>query len=90
MDAFKAPNSKHQHPKKRQTSTSKTLIARSVWSFEYWNFSGAWRLELGAWSFQLAVAKIEKTCNRNASWSVITYETRAMKSTREIKTNKQQ
>jgi hypothetical protein len=46
---MKAPNSKLQHPEKLQTPSSKeTARAREL--FGYWNFSGAWMLELGAFA----------------------------------------
>src|SRR5438132_13359499 len=54
----KLQNSKHQAPKKQQAPSSKT-DPRGVcpcirfWAlvFEFWNFSGAWGLGVGAWGF---------------------------------------
>src|ERR1039458_5168729 len=49
---IKTPSSKHQHPEKLQTSTSKQSCASRVLVLGAWNFSGAWRLLLGAFPKQ--------------------------------------
>src|SRR5579862_6035284 len=47
-----APNSKLQAPKKLQTSNSKRK-ARAILKLGFWNFSGAWSLEIGTFLVSL-------------------------------------
>jgi hypothetical protein len=44
-----APKSKLQAPEKHQASSSKRGV-RILLEFDVWDFSGAWMLELGAFS----------------------------------------
>src|SRR5437867_99444 len=48
---MKAPNSKLQAPEKHQEPSSNYGRTR-LWMFGAWNFSGAWRLVLGAFSIR--------------------------------------
>src|SRR5712675_1896448 len=48
QSAEKAPNPKHQNPKKSQSPCSKGFDAVS---FEIWSLELSWRLEFGAWDF---------------------------------------
>jgi hypothetical protein len=47
---MEAPNSKLQAPEKLQTSTSKQTARVEFLKLDAWSFSGAWMLELGAFS----------------------------------------
>ena len=47
---MKAPNSKAQAPEKHQVSSSKLWLRERSLDVGVWNFSGAWRLELGGFS----------------------------------------
>src|SRR5438445_2169527 len=57
MTKFKAPNTKHQTPKKLQGPSSKAASQRQVLEFEVWNFSGAWCWGFGV-SFRMWAASL--------------------------------
>jgi hypothetical protein len=46
----KAPTSKHQHPENLQVKSSTWCAGGGGLDVEVWIFSGAWMLELGAFS----------------------------------------
>src|SRR2546426_382135 len=61
MTKFKAPNTKHQTPKKLQGPSSKATSLRQVLEFELWDFFGALCLGFGV-SFRMWAASLRGLC----------------------------